>query len=293
MLPTSLRKLVRQLAPPQAVLWRQSRYARRYGEPELDLVPCLCDPTRDSVDVGANEGLYSNRMRRHSRRTFAFEAVTHLADELRWKFGNSVIVHNLAVSSKAGRGSINIPQLNGRCLAGLSTLNTEALDKHAEVKVQPVELCRLDDILVGDVGFIKIDVEGHERAVLQGATATVTRCRPNILVEAEERHSRGALDFLRLFFDEYRYAGSFVLNSELRFFRDFDPATMQNPRDIPKTTGRIDRKKYKRYVNNFIFIPIERAEFTTARIHAALGLIDTAPGSLRRRKLQLWGDQKI
>src|SRR5260221_956262 len=82
MLPTSLRKLVRQLAPPRAVLWRQSRYARRYGEPELDLGPCLCDPMRDSVDVGANEVLYCNLMRQHSRRTFAFQAVTPLRDGL-------------------------------------------------------------------------------------------------------------------------------------------------------------------------------------------------------------------
>jgi hypothetical protein len=42
-----------------------------------------------------------------------------------------------------------------------------------------------------DVSFVKIDVEGYELPVLEGAEKTIRRCRPLILVEQggnEEKH---------------------------------------------------------------------------------------------------------
>jgi FkbM family methyltransferase len=253
------------------VLWRQALHARKYGERELDLIPCLCDPQRASVDVGANEGLYSNRMRAHSRQTHAFEAVKSSAAELRWKFGGSVTVHNVAVSSRSGRGSLKIPIIHGRNVTGLSTLNPSALAADAEVQAEEVELCRLDDVPLGDVGFIKIDVEGHESAVLEGAIATIERCRPNILVEAEKRHSRGTIAAVGAFFAARRYSGFFLLHEELRPFRDFDLATMQNPRDYPELGAPIHRQK-RNYVHNFIFMPDETADSTGKRIKTLLAM---------------------
>jgi FkbM family methyltransferase len=269
MLPALLRRLVREVVPPSVVLWRQALYARKYGERELDLISCLCDPNRTSVDIGANEGLYCNRMRALSRKTHAFEAVKSLADELRWKFGQSVTVHHLAVSSRSGRGSLKIPVVGGMGLTGLSTLSPTALDASAEIEVEDVDLCRLDDVPLGDVGFIKIDVEGHEGAVLEGATATIERCRPNILVEAEERHSPGTIAAVGAFFAARRSSGVFVRHDELRPFHEFDLATMQNPRDFPEI-GSVSHRGSHNYVNNFIFLPNERAETTRGQIKRLL-----------------------
>ena len=52
---------------------------------------------------------------------------------------------------------------------------------------------RLDDQHLDNVGLIKIDVEGHELAVLHGAADTLTRNRPAVVVEAEERHHPNAV----------------------------------------------------------------------------------------------------
>src|SRR5205085_11796515 len=52
-----------------------------------------------------------------------------------------------------------------------------------------VEAKRLDDLGLCDIGFIKIDVEGFEQQVLAGATGTIARDRPNLLIEIEEAQS--------------------------------------------------------------------------------------------------------
>jgi hypothetical protein len=56
-----------------------------------------------------------------------------------------------------------------------------------------VETRRLDDLSLAPVAFVKIDVEGHEFEVLEGATETLGRDTPSVLVEVEERHRHGAV----------------------------------------------------------------------------------------------------
>ena len=45
---------------------------------------------------------------------------------------------------------------------------------------------RLDDIYTGVPSFIKIDVEGHELQVLKGATETIKKHKPTILIEIHD-----------------------------------------------------------------------------------------------------------
>ena len=52
------------------------------------------------------------------------------------------------------------------------------------------EFFNIDLERFSNVGFIKIDVEGHEHAVLEGATKTIKRNMPNLLVEMEEKHNK-------------------------------------------------------------------------------------------------------
>ena len=61
-------------------------------------------------------------------------------------------------------------------------------DTTIEVKVD-----KLDHIISGttQIDLIKIDVEGGELLVLEGATATITRCKPVIIFE----HGLGASEF--------------------------------------------------------------------------------------------------
>ncbi|HEX5472603.1 MAG TPA: FkbM family methyltransferase [Lacipirellulaceae bacterium] len=95
--------------------------------------------------------------------------------------------------------------------------------------------------------FIKIDVEGHELAVLEGAHRTLESHHPTILVECEARHRpngdvRPVFDFL----ESLGYAGSFFCHGAQRPIAEFDPAVHQriDSAHDPLPSG---------YVNNFAF----------------------------------------
>jgi FkbM family methyltransferase len=48
----------------------------------------------------------------------------------------------------------------------------------------PVHMQTLDSLGLVDVGFLKIDVEGHELAVLRGANETIAKNRPVVFMES-------------------------------------------------------------------------------------------------------------
>jgi hypothetical protein len=58
------------------------------------------------------------------------------------------------------------------------------------------------------VGFIKIDVEGHELSVIKGATALIRRDSPIILVELEDRHRPDAMRSFSSFLGGLGYGGT-------------------------------------------------------------------------------------
>ena len=70
-----------------------------------------------------------------------------------------------------------------RNYGGTSMYTFEGTDYSTETKV---DCHRLDDIYKGRVSFIKIDVEGHELQVLEGARDTIKRDLPTILIEIDE-----------------------------------------------------------------------------------------------------------
>ncbi|GAA3497013.1 hypothetical protein GCM10019016_041140 [Streptomyces prasinosporus] len=66
---------------------------------------------------------------------------------------------------------------------GVSSLVRRDIHGHA----LDVTCVALDDLGLRDVGFLKIDVDGNEPAVLRGATGILARDRPALFVELESR----------------------------------------------------------------------------------------------------------
>lgn len=64
-------------------------------------------------------------------------------------------------------------------------------------------MVKVDALNFGRVDFIKIDVEGFEKEVLHGATDTIKRCRPQMLIEIN--NSTTHLEYIWNLLDELDY----------------------------------------------------------------------------------------
>lgn len=272
--PSTKRVLVQQakvslraILPWPMVAWCEGLYFAQYGEIELRLVRHLCRPDRDSIDVGANVGTYLHGMRRHSRRVYAFEPVPWLAQALTKKFRRDIVVETVALSRETSEAVLHVPVIDGAPVTGLSTLSDELAAQEVPCHEIPVATRPLDEVYGGDVGFIKIDVEGHEQAVLDGAIETMRRCRPRVLVEVLDRLSPGGIARARAYFDALDYVGYFVHDGFLKPIGQFSIERMQDPANYPDLAAPLTaRRRFDRFIYNFIFLPREEAKPVVAAL---------------------------
>jgi FkbM family methyltransferase len=195
--------------------WRGYNY-----EPEMELLDILCDPAKTSLDVGAKYGMYTDRLLRHSRDVVAFEPNPHLAARLQETFrGHPCRVDGYALSDAPGRTRLRIPRdRRGKVWFGRATiepLNRLAHDDLVHVDEIEVAVRTLDQTELRNLGFIKIDVEGHELAVLRGAVRTLERDHPTLLIEAKEDHHPDAVAGLRALLAAHDYQGLFLHQGRL------------------------------------------------------------------------------
>lgn len=239
--------------PPGLVFEANARIHRWKGERELRELPRLVAPGTIAVDVGAHFGTYSHGLCRLVGRQGRVISVEPIEEDARYLAAAArqlrlpMEVHNCALSAVNGTAAITVPNRHGSWKTALASL--ESHETGGEVRT--VEVWRMDDLLGGvarPVSFIKIDVEGHESAVLAGATETIARHKPNLLIEIEERfHDGPASDTFRQVM-EMGYRGEFLTASgQRRPISEFDPAVHQDP--------AIDVLA-REFIANFIFTPV-------------------------------------
>lgn len=145
----------------------------------------------NAVDVGANEGHVLDlivRLAPAGRHT-AFEPIPELYESLIARFP-AVDVHRSAVSDTAGTAEFT-KVLDAPAYSGLR--QREDLPPEAQqVQRVSVRTERLDDVLENGPApaLVKIDVEGAELGVMQGAIETLQRHRPHVVFE----HGAGGAD---------------------------------------------------------------------------------------------------
>jgi FkbM family methyltransferase len=260
-----LKNFVRPYVPRIIMNHREANYYARYGEVELHLLPYLCRPSLHSIDVGANCGEFVHFLRRYSAHTWALEPhpefVAHL--ERRFDGDKRVDLLSVALSDQEGVCKLYVPIVNGHVVGGCSTLSRGAVDTYGEYRTVAIRSERLDDmefVATRNIGFIKIDVEGHEQAVLDGGLATIERFRPNVLVEIDENLSPHGVSRAREFFDRLGYKGWYVHRYRLYPIDDFNVSLLQNPKNGFDLTAALDRRaRAPDFINNFLFMPSDDA----------------------------------
>ncbi len=165
---------------------------------EFHFLGQILKPGMTVLDVGANEGLYtlfSASRVGPAGRVVAFEPSSRERRKLqhnvtRNRLGNVTVVPS-AVGSSEGTAAL---QIASGVHSGHNTLGALVYDDAPAVGVEHVPVERLDAVIdrlgVARVDVIKIDVEGAEMHVLEGARRTLAAQRPVLMVEANDEALR-------------------------------------------------------------------------------------------------------
>jgi FkbM family methyltransferase len=186
-MPLPFSERLAMLMPPALYYRRRIAHEIRTGEPELGALTQLVARGGTAIDVGANQGFYAFALSAIADRVVAFEPNPDYALFARRMLRGRAEVFEVALSDTPGRGAFRVPLADdGTALHFAGSLK----QTHAQFKksrTYDVEISTLDDFsrnrCIADVRFIKVDVEGSEREVLDGARGLIARDRPVILLE--------------------------------------------------------------------------------------------------------------
>jgi FkbM family methyltransferase len=183
-LGSAVRPLARQVPLLRRAYFALSPTARRDTRDNRQVQLLLALTLKEDsccVDIGAHRGAFLELALKYAPRGrhLAFEPQPDLASELQRRFP-TVEVRASALSDSSGTAEFT----HYRARPALSGLRPR---EHVRSPPEPIEvpLVRLDDVLPEGCAprVIKIDVEGAERQVLQGAMTTMLTHRPVVVFE--------------------------------------------------------------------------------------------------------------
>jgi FkbM family methyltransferase len=169
------------------------RYAEFEGLPDLDVskvAKCVALSRRrgTALDIGAHVGAVSIYLSRKFQRVVALEAVPATFEFLRRNTAGIENISPLNIAAGPADGEVYLSHYPRH--GQLSHVASDA-DVPKTERVGPIPARAIDSLQLPDLSFIKIDVEGYELPVLQGARRTLEQFRPLVLVEQngnEELH---------------------------------------------------------------------------------------------------------
>jgi FkbM family methyltransferase len=232
-------------------LWRAFKARYRDQAAEFAAIKQVIRPDDTVCDIGANKGSYIYWLSRWvpRGRVVAFEPQAELAAYLK-KACDVMSLKNVTIEAKAvharpGTLTLHIP---GGSDSPEASLNTK-ISHRENCQATQVPVVNLDDYFppTERIGILKIDVEGAEKGVFEGARRILTTQSPLLVFECENRHlESGSVHDVFNYLVALGYAGEFICRNQLRPLSEFDPAAHQ------KQTGERfwDAKDY---CNNFVF----------------------------------------
>lgn len=208
------------------------------------------------LDIGCNKGEYTYAASKFLEpyNIYSFEPNPKLNFTLN-KIFSEVNVLPYALSNEETKAKFKVPSLNGHEDDSLGSLNTENKETNeTSADIFEVQCKRLDDVVasykIKRVDFIKIDVEGFELNVLEGAQHTIEEHSPLLLIEIEKKHHQEhtVLEIINSINTKHH-------NKYKVFYFDISKYKVKEVTSEP-SQYQADWGTRK-YVNNFLFIPIK------------------------------------
>jgi FkbM family methyltransferase len=179
----SLREKLTLLMPPSLFYRRRIGEEIASGEPELALLQALVPRGGTAIDAGANQGIFAYALSAIADRVAAFEPNPDYAFFARWMLRGRAEVFEFALSDAPSRASFYVPLSDEGMVLHFAGNLKRTHSQFRNTKTYQVDVRTLDSFGFSDVRFIKADVEGSEREVLDGARETIARDRPALLLE--------------------------------------------------------------------------------------------------------------
>lgn len=167
------------------------------------LTECInIDTSTTAVDIGANIGNHAVFFSKIFDRVLAFEPNPRVYELLKYNCaGSNIVPVNRGLSRENSTLTLSIPGSN---LGGARIIDANSSPDALNSNTVDVEVVRLDDAVQIEghvVSLIKIDVEGHELQVLEGAVRLIENEHPIIVFEQSPNGivdgTSEVIDFLR------------------------------------------------------------------------------------------------
>jgi FkbM family methyltransferase len=245
---THLRNLLPKRYQVPAKYW----YGKLHGtlEAEMNLLDSIVRSHDKVIDIGGNRGIYAYRLWRLGAKVEVFEPnPTCYAVLSAWAAGKpDVSLHSVALSNHEGSANLHIPIDESGVEHDASASIENAGFAHARDQLVPLRT--LDSYGFEGLNLIKIDVEGHEYGVIEGAEVTLASSKPALLVEIEQRHNGRPIGEVFEKILGHGYQGFFLGKDGLTSLAHFDVTHDQSMENFGESKGP--------YINNFLFLHRDR-----------------------------------
>lgn len=164
-------------------------------------------------DIGSNIGTFTSWMAKAfpNGKIYSFEpqrlVFQMICGNMAINNLDNVYIFNIALGNENEILEFEEPDYFQNVDYGTFSLKKEVLEKKSKYK-NIVDLMTLDNFVekykIEIIDFIKIDAEGMDLEVLKGAEKTISKFKPNILVEHSDNEN-SILDSLRSELDKYNY----------------------------------------------------------------------------------------
>lgn len=137
-----------------------------------------CRSFRTAVDVGGHVGTFAFYLAKKFTQVHSFEPVKQFREcFVRNVEASNVVLHPCALGERQAMVGMHIvpADTGGTYVSGLGD----------------VEMWPLDSFRLQNVDYLKVDVEGRELGVIEGAVETIKRCRPVCMIEQKQRKLQG------------------------------------------------------------------------------------------------------